>query len=73
MSYAELQEWSEYLKEYPLAEDRNEAQLAVLTQVQASSEKKKYSAKEFMISGKSKELEAMSGDELNDYILKVMA
>ena len=73
MSYSELQEWSEYLGSYPLHEDRNEIQLAVLTQVQASSEKKKYSHKDFLISMKNQERQELSGEELNEYILKAMA
>ena len=72
MSLSELIEWGEYLEAYPLSEDRNEVQLAVLSQIHASSEKKKYSAQDFMVSGKNKEIKEMSGEELNDYILRVM-
>lgn len=75
ISYSELQEWSEYLGLYPLHEDRNEMQLAVLSQIHTSSKEHKTKARDFMISHQHDErsLSDLSGEELNDYILKVMS
>lgn len=72
MSASELMEWGEYLSLYPLHEERNELQLAVLSQINASSSKKSYETKDFMVSGKTQEPKKMSKSELNEYILKAM-
>ena len=73
MGASELIEWSEYLSIYPLHEDRNELQLAILSQIGASSSKNNLTTKDFMVSGKKETKPEISGQELNDYILKAMA
>lgn len=73
MSTSELMEWAEYLQVYPLPNEVNELQLAVLTQVNASSSKKSFETKDFMVSGKNQKPKKRSKSELNDLILKAMA
>ncbi len=72
MSESELREWAEYLSYYPLHVDRNEYQLAVISKIHASSSKKQFETKDFIISGKKHTRKKMSKSKLNDYILKAM-
>lgn len=73
MSQSELMEWVEYLNLYPLLEDRNEVQMAVLTQsVLAPNTKQKISYKDFMLTADKEDLSALTGKDLENYIQKVM-
>ena len=72
MSASELSEWGEYLSVYPLHDDRNEFQLAVISQIHASSSKKIFTTKDFMVSGKKEQPKKLSKSKLNEYILKAM-
>jgi len=71
MSNSELIEWNEYLGLFPLLEDRNEYQMAVLSAMTASSSKKQFEANDFMITNKKQKVE-LSGKDLEDYIFKAM-
>jgi hypothetical protein len=71
MSMSELSEWAEYLSIYPLHEDRNEMQLAVISKIHASASDS-LKVEDFLISG-AKEQKKLSKEELNEYILKAMA
>ena len=71
MSMSELSEWAEYLSIYPLHEDRNEMQLAVISKIHASASDS-LKVEDFLISGAKKQ-KKLSKQELNEYILKAMA
>lgn len=60
-----MQEWAEYLSLYPLAEDRSEVQLAVLSSLQAVSKKVTY--KDFLVS--HQEGKKLVGKELEEFII----
>lgn len=73
LSASEMMEWQEYFSLYPIGADRNEIQLAVLIQTMINlNSKQKVNYKDFILSHKEDKTSTPTGQDLENYILKMM-